>query len=219
MEAISRPPGNNERGWQPRDTPKRALRLVIWTCRPSGDQEAHGTRTHTHAHTRLERVFLALAKGHGDAKMPHAVGAVVPVIKPAFVKRGYYFRVVPSYATVEGVHYNYKLYNEFNVEVRCAVRSNRRPVLTYNFRCINGAHPTGRLQTRLDIHRVFAFNSTECNPHWHSWRRSRHCHHRGPSLAETWKNCLWQRMRVVTRAQHVRWHAANPGVPRGPLHL
>ena len=90
------------------------------------------------------------------------VGQKVKVLKPACLKKGYWFRTCKEYRSPSGVLYDYVLYSPRGKQVKLQVRGARK-YLSYNFTLKSGA------QMRLDVHRVFAFNSGQETSHLPVW--------------------------------------------------
>ena len=136
-------------------------------------------------------------------------GQKVPILQPAWLKRGYYFRFCRGYRTPSGVFYDYRLYNPFGRELKLQQRGWRK-TLSYNF----GVPGGGGKQRRLEIHRLFAFNErVRCNSHGHRWGPHCHVHHHPRPKRFPWKGCGRKNMIVLTAAAHSEWHRRHPDVP------
>jgi len=123
----------------------------------------------------------------------------IPVVRPCWIKRGYYFKKCTQYRTTSGIRYDYRLYNKFGRELKTQTRG-KRQYESFNFSC-------GRWgERRLPIHRVFAFNFAACNTKPHRWSERTEVHHCPYPKAAPWTNCLAQNMKVLPRALHLAWH-------------
>ena len=66
------------------------------------------------------------------------VGQKVKVLKPACLKKGYWFRTCKEYRSPSGTLYDYVLYSPRGKQVKLQVRGARK-YLSYNFTLISGA--------------------------------------------------------------------------------
>ena len=130
--------------------------------------------------------------------------------------------------------YEYVLYNEFHRKVKLQARGPRK-LLSFNFSLAGGG------QTRLDLHKVFAYNCTSycnalfllksplapaqaraqegtgarvCYVRRLPWHDESHSHHHPFPKRQPWTNCTKQNLLVMSRAAHERWHRLNPRVAR-----
>ena len=130
----------------------------------------------------------------------------VYITRPIRLKRGYYFQTCRRYQSGEGIFYDYELYNPRGQKLVAQARGWRK-VLSYNFPLAAGG-----LQ-RLDLHRVFGFNSPLCNVRRLSWSIARHVHHHPFPRRRPWSNCTARNLLVMSLASHTAWHRAHPDVP------
>ena len=136
-------------------------------------------------------------------------GRKIPILKPSWIKPGYYFRSCRGYRSAAAIRYDYKLYNRFGKELKLQPQGWRR-TLSFNFP-ISGA---GGKQRRLDIHRLFAFNETgRCNCNRHRWGSGAHVHHHPRPRRCPWKDCRAKNMIVPLATDHAEWHRRHPDVP------
>ena len=139
-----------------------------------------------------------------------SLGVRIPILKPARLQRGWYFRSCRQYRTADGVKYNYVLVNPAGKRVQLQPRGPRK-LLSYNFPLAGGGRCN---RQRLDVHRVLAFNDRGCcNRGWLSWSRCLEVHHKPFPRHAPWTNSCRGNLVVWSRVQHRRWHELHADVP------
>ena len=140
---------------------------------------------------------------------PAMAPRVVPVavLRPRFVKRGCYFLKCRRYTTAESISYNYILVGAEGRERRPS-RSGHRQLLSFKFPLSKGGW------RRLDLHRVFAMNSAQCNPKGLNWSSGAEVHHKPRPRRQPWTNCCAENLMVMTKSQHKAWHRSRADVAR-----
>ena len=151
----------------------------------------------------LSRSFLAQEYLRVVPEMAPS-GQKVQVLKPCWLKRGYFFQTCRSYRSPSGLQYDYCLFNAFGKQLKLQERG-ARSYLSYNFRCKTGQ------SERIEVHRLFAFNS-HCNLRNHPYRPTVHVHHMARPRSKPWTNCTSRNMVVMSKKAHKEWHKKHPGV-------
>jgi len=133
-------------------------------------------------------------------------GTKTVIAKPACLKRGYFFKSCRRYQSEADIFYDYVLVGPDGKTKRLQARG-RRQMLSYNFPLRGGGYK------RLDVHRVFAFNSARCNTRRLRWAQRAHVHHHPFPKRRPRSNCCAANMHVMTQGAHEEWHRRRPDVP------